>query len=179
MTAFRDAFVEHVKRLHQAERQLLSVLPVFARLATDPALNELLLLEILETDTRAERIERILRLLGEEPECVHSPAMAGIIVEGLQLVSRADLNPLRDAQIIATVRQARYHGMAAYGTAVVSAVALELPDIGDLLHQALIEEHNAEAAFSAANGLRAQDDRPFDAWSFDVGDQLLSHRTRH
>lgn len=173
----RDALVDELKRLNHAERQMLSVLPVLARLASNRALHELLFRQILETDTRAARLEGILGLLGAEATCVPSAAMAGIIAQGLQLVRRADIQPLRDALVIAVVRQARYHGMAVYSNAIAWADTLALRDISDLLHQALLEERHAETTLSATDDSRAR--AQASDWSFDGVDEPLAHRTLH
>ncbi len=75
--------------------------------------------------------------------------MQGIIEEGNSMLEEVEEGPVMDACIIAGGQRAEHYEMAAYGTCIAWANALELDDVARLLSQTLAEEKAADQKLSA------------------------------
>ena len=80
--------------------------------------------------------------------------MAGIIEEGAEVLKLDAEDAVLDACIIAAAQRAEHYEMAAYGTAVAWAEALDFPDVAQLLRDTLDEE---KAADKTLTGLAESD----------------------
>jgi ferritin-like metal-binding protein YciE len=149
MNTLRDAFVDEIKDLFNAEKQLTKALPKLAKNATNPELREALESHLAETQEHVARLEQIFELLDETVRGKHCAGMAGIIEEGSDMLGEDAEDSVKDACIIAAGQRAEHYEMAAYGTCVAWANALGLEEVSQLLEATLAEEKAADEKLSA------------------------------
>ena len=82
ITNLRDAFLDEIRDVYHAEKQLLKALPKLAKAATDAELRGALENHLAETENQVSRLEQVFELVGEKPETKTCAGMAGIIEEG-------------------------------------------------------------------------------------------------
>ena len=95
------------------------------------------------------RLERVFELLEEKPRGKHCAGIAGIIEEGSDVLQEDMEDAVLDACLIASGQRAEHYEMAAYGTSIAWAQALELGDVAQLLRETLEEEKAADKKLSA------------------------------
>jgi ferritin-like metal-binding protein YciE len=149
LSSLRDALIEEIKDLYDAEKQLIKALPKMAQAATSPDLRTAIETHLEETRGQVSRLEEVFELLDERPKGKHCAGIAGIIEEASEALDEDAPAPVMDACIIAGGQRAEHYEMAAYGTVVAWAEALELPEIAQLLSQTLNEEKAADEKLSA------------------------------
>lgn len=136
----RTALIDEIKDLYHAEKQLTKALPKLAKTASHDELRAAFEKHLEETQEQVSRLEQVFDLLDEKPKAKPCRGMAGIIEEGSEIISELDKGPVLDACLIASAQRAEHYEIAAYGTVVAWAQALELDDVATLLQQTLEEE---------------------------------------
>lgn len=145
----KDAFVDEVRDMYNAEKQLLKALPKLAKAASSDELREALESHLEETQEQVARLEKVFELLDEKPRGKHCAGMAGIIEEGNDVLQEDFDGAVMDSCIIAAGQRAEHYEMAAYGTSVAWAEALGLTEVAQLLTETLEEEKAADQKLSA------------------------------
>jgi len=145
----REALVEEIRDLYNAEKQLMKALPKMAKGATNDQLRDAFESHLDETEGHVTRLERVFELLEEKPRGKHCAGIAGIIEEGSDVLQEDMESSVLDACLIASGQRAEHYEMAAYGTAVAWSEALELGDVAQLLRETLEEEKAADKKLSA------------------------------
>jgi len=145
----RDALVDEVRDLYNAEKQLVKALPKIAKAAASDDLRSAIESHLEETNEQVSRLERVFELLDEKPRGKHCAGMAGIIEEGSETLQEDMEDAVMDACIIAAAQRAEHYEIAAYGTAVAWAEALGLSDVAAVLGETLEEEKAADEKLSA------------------------------
>src|SRR5436190_13445948 len=77
-----DAFVDELRDLYDAEKQLTKALPKLAKTSSSPKLREAFESHLEETRGHIDRLEQVFEGLGERPRGKHCDGIAGIIEEG-------------------------------------------------------------------------------------------------
>jgi len=144
LETLQDLFIDELRDLHDAEKQLIKALPKMASAASSSQLRTAFESHLRETEAQATRLERIFEQLGEKPTGQSCDAMKGLIKEGDKLVSNIDESPLRDAGLIGAANRVEHYEMAAYGTARTFAEMLGYNEAAQLLEQTLQEEKQAD-----------------------------------
>lgn len=145
----RDSLVDEIKDLFNAEKQLTKALPKMAKAATSDELRTALENHLEETQNQITRLERVFELLDETPRGKHCAGMAGIIEEGNDALEEDAEDAVMDACIIASGQRAEHYEIAAYGTAIAWAEALDLTEVASILRETLGEEKAADEKLSA------------------------------
>jgi ferritin-like metal-binding protein YciE len=145
----RDALVDEIRDLYNAEKQLTKALPKLAKGANSDELREAIESHLEETQGQVTRLERVFELLDEKPRGKHCAGIAGIIEEGSDTLQEDLEGAVMDAAIIAAAQRAEHYEIAAYGTVVAWAEALELTDVAAVLSETLEEEKAADEKLSA------------------------------
>ena len=145
----REALVEEIRDLYNAEKQLLKALPKMAKSASSDELRDAFESHLEETEGQVTRLERVFELLEEKPRGKHCAGMAGIIEEGNDVLQEDMEDAVLDACLIASGQRAEHYEMAAYGTSIAWAEALELGDVAQLLRETLEEEKAADKKLTA------------------------------
>lgn len=145
----RDALIDEIKDLYNAEKQLTKALPKMAKSATNEDLRAALESHLAETEEHVNRLEQVFGMLDEKVRGKQCAGMAGIIEEGNSVLEEDFDGAVMDACIIASGQRAEHYEMAAYGTTIAWAEALGLSDVAELLRETLDEEKAADEKLSA------------------------------
>jgi ferritin-like metal-binding protein YciE len=140
MATLKDLFVEELKDLYSAEKQLIKALPKMAKAATSEDLKEGFLEHLEQTKGHAERLEQVFELLGQKPRAKTCKAMEGLIEEGKELLEEDAESEVLDAGLIAAAQRVEHYEIAGYGCVRTYAELLGEDEARELLQQTLDEE---------------------------------------
>jgi ferritin-like metal-binding protein YciE len=139
-----DAFIDELRDVYDAEKQLTKALPKMAKAATSDRLRMAFEEHLEQTRGHVDRIEQILTGLDEKIRGKHCDGIAGIIDEGKSTMDEDFDDMTMDACLVASGQRAEHYEMAAYGTLIAWANAMGHDDAADLLKQTLEEEKAAD-----------------------------------
>jgi len=141
-----EFFVNELKDLLWAERELIDTLPDMAEAATSTELKNAFQEHLEETEQHAMRLEQVFSILGLEPESRKCDAMAGIIDEGDEIIRATDEGTAqRDVGLIFAGQKAEHYEIASYGGMIALAKTLGYYDIAELFVMTLDEEKTADS----------------------------------
>ena len=144
-----DAFMDELRDLYDAEKQLIKALPKLAKASTNDELRTAFESHLEETRGQVERLEEVFGSLDEKVRGKHCDGIAGIIEEGKSIMEEDFDEATMDACLIAAGQRAEHYEMAAYGTLVAWARAMGHDEAADLLQQTLDEEKAADEKLSS------------------------------
>jgi ferritin-like metal-binding protein YciE len=147
-TSLQDLFVEELRDIYHAERQLVRALPKMAKAASSPELREALESHLAETEEHVARLEQAFGMLDETAKTKTCAGMLGIVEEGSDLIKQNGKGSALDAGIIAGAQRAEHYEIAAYGSVMSWAKALGHSNVAELLSSTLEEEKAADAKLS-------------------------------
>jgi len=136
----RDLYIEEIKDLYSAERQLVKALPKMAKAASAPELQQAFRTHLKQTTEHAARLEQICSELGVSPRGKKCVGMEGLIQEGSELIEEDPDPDVLDAGLISKAQHVEHYEMAGYGTVRTYARQLGLESHAQLLQQTLNEE---------------------------------------
>jgi len=148
MNALRDLYVEELKDLYSAEKQLVRALPKMAKNAADPDLKEAFENHLAETEGHVARLEKIFESLESSPRGKKCVGMEGLIEEANELLEEDAEEAVVDAGLISKAQHVEHYEIAGYGTVRTWAEVLGEERHVELLQQTLDEERNADALLS-------------------------------
>jgi ferritin-like metal-binding protein YciE len=143
-----DVFADQIADLYCAETQLLAALPRMAAAADDPLLQKALGEHLEQTAKHIERLRRIVSDCGIAELPQECEGMAGLLVEGEEVVRVPGAGPAKDAALIAAAQRVEHYEIAAYGSARTMAEELGFSDARDLLDETLSEESHADSVLT-------------------------------
>lgn len=144
-----DFFVDCLKDLYSAEKQLTKALPKMAKAATSPELQGAFENHLKETEGQVARLEKISKKLGKGLTGKKCAAMEGLITEGKEIMEEDTTPEVLDVALIAAAQKVEHYEIASYGCASTYARLLGLEDIQSLLEETLEEEGNADKTLTA------------------------------
>lgn len=142
-----DAFVDGLKEIYDAEKQLLKALPKMEAAATSGKLKECFANHILETHHQIKRLELAFESVDEPLASKNCIVMNCLIDEG-QGAFKQKTALARDAAIIAAVQKIEHYEIASYGTLKNWAQLMGHHAAASLLDQTLREEKLADRIFT-------------------------------
>jgi len=140
LDTLKDLYVDELKDLYSAEKQLVKALPKMAKAANDPELQQAFRTHLKETTQHVERLEQICRELGVSPRGKKCVGMEGLIEEGSELIKEDPDPDVLDAGLINKAQHVEHYEMAGYGTVRTYARQLGFESQAELLQQTLDEE---------------------------------------
>jgi ferritin-like metal-binding protein YciE len=140
MSTLRESFIEELRDLYDAEKQLLKALPKMSKAAKNEELQAAFDEHESLTEEHVQRLEQVFEAFEEEPKGKKCKGMQGLIEEAQDLIEEEE----GDAALIAAAQKAEHYEIAAYGTLVAWANALEEDDAVELLEQTLDEEKDTD-----------------------------------
>jgi uncharacterized protein (TIGR02284 family) len=154
-----EFFVNELKDLLWAEKELIETLPDMAEAATSAELKAAFEQHRFETEGHVVRLEEIFVVLGLEPESRKCDAMAGILDEGDEIISATEEGTAqRDVGLIFAGQKAEHYEIASYGGMIALAKSLGYYDIAEMLVLTLDEEKSADALLTQIAENQANDD---------------------
>jgi ferritin-like metal-binding protein YciE len=159
MSVLREAFIDELKDLLDAERQLLKALPKMAQAAENEQLRAAFEQHEEETRQHVARLGQVFEAFDEEAMGKHCKGMEGLIEEAKELIEEEE----GDAALIAAAQKAEHYEIAAYGTLAAWAVALGQEEAAQTLNETLMEEKETDKkltsiAQSVVNSMESQKD---------------------
>lgn len=143
-----DLFLNHLKDIYSAEKQLVKTLPKFASAVRSEKLREAIELHLQETEQQVKRLETILESLNASTRGPKCKAMKALIDEGNDVLDSDFQEAVRDAALIAVANKIEHYEIASYGTLVSYARQLGHGDAEQLLKLTLREEKQADEALT-------------------------------
>jgi ferritin-like metal-binding protein YciE len=137
-------FVEQLRDVYDAEKQMLNVLPKMASAAATPELQKAFDTHAEQTRTHLKRLEEVFEQMGEPTHGKKCRGMAGLIDEGKEMIDLSATPVVRDAGLIAAAQRLEHYELAAYGCLRAFAKELGNENAWDLLSQTLGEEANED-----------------------------------
>ena len=135
-----DLFLDTLKDIYYAEKQILKALPKMAKAAQDPELKAGFETHRAETEVHVERLEQVFQMLDLTPRGKQCDAILGILEEGKEIMDEYKGTIALDAGLISAAQAVEHYEMARYGTLRTWATLLEMPDAVVLLEATLGEE---------------------------------------
>jgi ferritin-like metal-binding protein YciE len=143
-TDLHDLFVDELKDILWAEKQLTKALPKMAKGAQSEQLRTAFTEHHAETVKHVERLEEIFDTIGLTPRAVKCEAMEGLLKEGEGLMEDYSESAALDAALISAAQKVEHYEIAAYGTLRAFARRLGNARAEKLLSQTLEEESKAD-----------------------------------
>jgi ferritin-like metal-binding protein YciE len=148
-----ELFLDTLKDIYFAERQILKALPKMTKAAQDPKLKAGFTAHREETEGQVERLVDVFEILGKRAQAKTCEAIKGIIEECDELLEEAtEPSPVRDAGLIACGQAVEHYEMARYGALIAWAGAMGKQDIAALLQANLDEEKKADTLLTQVAG---------------------------
>lgn len=144
LDTLRELYVDELKDLWSAEKQLVQALPRMARNATNPELKKAFTDHLAQTERQVKRLERIFSSLDESPRGKKCVGMEGLIEEAKELLEEDAQEDVLDAGLISKAQHVEHYEMAGYGTVRAYALTLGETEQAQLLEQTLNEEKAAD-----------------------------------
>ena len=139
-----DLYLNELRDLYSAEKQLLEALPKMAEAASSSQLEKAFAEHLDQTRGHVSRLGQIFDALGEEPSGETCKAMEGLIKEGEDYVKAGGDRDVRDAGLIGAAQRVEHYEIAGYGTARALALRLGESEAADKLQATLEEESEAD-----------------------------------
>jgi ferritin-like metal-binding protein YciE len=141
----KELFVEELKDIYSAEKQLTKALPKMAKAATSEELANAFENHLAQTEEQIGRVEQVFELLEMAARAKKCEAMAGLVQEGQQAIEDTDEGTAtRDAALIIAGQKVEHYEIASYGSLVQLAKTIGLGDAAEILQQTLDEEKETD-----------------------------------
>jgi ferritin-like metal-binding protein YciE len=140
LNTLRDLYIDELKDLWSAEKQLVKALPKMAKAANDPELSKAFMTHLRQTEQQVKRLEQVFEDLGESPRGKKCVGMEGLIEEGQELIKERPDPDVLDAGLISKAQHIEHYEIAGYGTVRTYAQLLGADRQAQLLQQTLDEE---------------------------------------
>ncbi len=140
----KDLFVEQIRDIYDAEKQLVRAIPKLAKTANSRELAEALRNHLEQTQNHVSRLEDVFGTVGAAVKGKPCKGMKGLIEEGNEAAQEEEKGLLRDLAIIAGAQKVEHYEISAYGTARTLAEQLGIDEAIDLLQHTEDEEKEAD-----------------------------------
>lgn len=148
IASIKDLYLDELGDLYDAETQVVRHLPLLAERAHAPELRDALTKHGDESRLRLERLELIFTHWSERRPNRPCAALAGIVQEADDRLSRVATADVRDAAIAGAAQRIQHYEMAAYACARSYARRLNRPDEARLLEETLRDVERADRRLS-------------------------------
>lgn len=137
-------FVDQLRDILWAEKELVKALPKMAKAANDSKLSEAFTSHLSETKVHVTRLEKIFKDVGLTARAKKCPAMEGLLKEADELAEDYKDSSALDAALITAAQKVEHYEIGTYGTLRAFARRLGYTDAADLLDKTLKEEGKAD-----------------------------------
>lgn len=135
-----DLFLETLKDIYYAEKQILKALPKMARASQSEEGKAAFLKHKEQTEGQIERLQQVFELLGKPARGKTCEAIQGIIAEAEEIIEEFNGSVALDAGLISSAQAVEHYEIARYGTLKSWAGELGLKEAVPLLDANLQEE---------------------------------------
>ena len=141
-------FLDTLKDIYYAEKQIYKSLPKMAKAAQSDQLRAAFEKHHDETEGQIERLDQIFELLGKPARDKKCDAIEGILDEGKEVMDEYEDTPALDAGLLAAAQAVEHYEISRYGTLKAWAGKLGLGEAVKLLDQTLMEEKKTDETLS-------------------------------
>lgn len=139
----KELFVDGLKDIYWAEKQLTKALPKMAKAATSDELKAAFEMHLTETEGHVVKVEQVFELIGEKALAKHCPAMEGLIEEGEEVIDSTTKGTfVRDCGLIMAAQKVEHYEIGSYGSLRSVARMLGYNKASEVL-QAILDEEGA------------------------------------
>ena len=139
-----ELYIDELKDLYSAEKQLVKALPKLAKAASSEELRSGFEKHLEQTKGQVQRLEQIFQALEEKPSGKKCKGMEGLVEEGSEATEEGYEGAVLDAALVGAAQRVEHYEIAAYGTAIAFAELLEKSEHVSLLNQTLEEEKETD-----------------------------------
>jgi ferritin-like metal-binding protein YciE len=143
-----DLFLDTLKDIYFAEKQIAKALPKMAKAATSDKLRAAFEKHQLETEGQIERLEQVFELLDKPARGKTCDAIMGILDEGKEIMDEYKGTSALDAGLLAAAQAVEHYEISRYGTLKTWASELGMKDAVKLLDATLNEEKKTDDTLS-------------------------------
>lgn len=144
LNTLEDLYVDELKDLYNAEKQIVKALPKMVKKASSPELRNAFAEHLELTRGHVQRLEQIFQERGMAARGKTCKGMEGLLEEGKELMEEDAEPSVMDAGLIAGAQRVEHYEMAAYGSVRTYAETLGYEEAANLLQQTLDEEGEAD-----------------------------------
>ncbi len=148
VSTLKELFLDEVKDLLNAERQIIKALPKMIHAAASFPLKDALAAHLAETEKHVDRMEAILTSLGEAPRGKKCKGMEGILEEGSEMLDTVVM-PALDAAIVSSGQRVEHYEISGYSVIHEWAKVLGYDEAARLIAMTLAEEKAVNEKLSA------------------------------
>jgi ferritin-like metal-binding protein YciE len=158
LDSLEKLFIEELRDIYNAEKQLTRALPRMAKAAESNELRDAFTLHTRETEGQIQRLERVFREVGQAVRGKKCKGMEGLIEEGKEKMEEEGEPEVLDAALIASAQKVEHYEIAAYGCLRTYAELLGYTEAAQLLQQNLEEEEATDKKLNqlAEGGINEQ-----------------------
>ena len=139
-----QAFVEEIRDLYDAEKQLTRSLPKMAKAASSEELRDAFREHLEVTKGQVLRLEQVFQILDERARSKPCKGMKGLIEEGQEHIEADAQAHMKDLALIGAAQKVEHYEISGYGTVRTMARQTGHPDVAQLLEQTLKEEEETD-----------------------------------
>ena len=143
-----DLFLDTLKDIYFAEKQILKALPKMAKAATSDKLRAAFEKHHDETEGQVERLEQFFELLDKPARGKTCDAIMGILDEGKEIMDEYKGTSSLDAGLLAAAQAVEHYEISRYGTLKAWATELGMKDAVRLLDETLNQEKKTDESLS-------------------------------
>lgn len=147
-----DLFLDTLKDIYFAEKQIYKNFPKMAKAAASERLRAAFEKHYGETEVQIERLEKMFELLGKPARGKTCDAIQGILEEGKEIMGEYAGRSALDAGLLAAAQAIEHYEISRYGTLKSWAGKLDMKDAVRLLDQTLSEEKKIDDALTKLAG---------------------------
>ncbi len=144
MESMQKLYLDELRDIYDAEKQIESALPKMAKSASHDKLRTAFEDHLATTKEQVRRLETIFDNLGESPAGKKCKGMQGLIAEGAEIMKQEGDPDVKDAAMISSAQRVEHYEIAAYGSLRTYAGQLGLRDHVELIQRSLDEEGNTD-----------------------------------
>jgi ferritin-like metal-binding protein YciE len=141
-------FLDTLKDIYYAEKQIYKSLPKMAKAAGSDKLRAAFEKHHDETEVHIERLDKIFDLMGKPARGKKCDAIEGILDEGKEIMEQYAGTAAIDPGLLAAAQAVEHYEISRYGTLIAWAEKLSMKDAVKLLGQTLAEEKKTDEALS-------------------------------
>jgi len=135
-----DLFVDQLRDMYHAEKQLVKALPKMAKNSNSAQLRDAFQEHLQQTEEHVTRIEQVFERINTRAKTKKCEAMEGLVEEGQELIDADPPAEVLDAGLICAAQKVEHYEIAGYGTLITWAHQLGHHDCAEILKTTLEEE---------------------------------------
>jgi ferritin-like metal-binding protein YciE len=142
--SMHDLFVEELRDIYHAEKQITRALPKMAKAATTPELKQAFELHLEQTRGQIERLDQVFEQLDLPKRAKKCEAMEGLLEEARVAMEEIEDATVLDVGMIINAQKVEHYEIAGYGSLVALAKQLGHDEAAHLLDETLAEEKETD-----------------------------------